>query len=272
MVRNRSNIVIILIMILIVGGIIGFRMIRTNNGTNSSTTSDIPKTNTLEFGTRLLINNQWGAPSDEELSSGIFLNKDRTFGWYWDRPNPLIKAGIDGYQPIYPNVKIGGDIGEKPRNKLLPIKISSIKSLTFFVDYDYPTQPSGAYNLSYQMYLMNTNNPGQNAIPNTEVMIWIHHTFGEPPNTYKGNFTDSNNSYDLYSWERYDGMIYSAFLMKADPVFTAQHTVDAKKLLEYLDIDPNWYLFSIHLGSEVVNGAGKIQINQLEIKLNNKGL
>jgi len=309
MLKNYTKLTTIMLMIVVVVGIMGCTMSRSNNTpnppilpntpsttsitSNTSSTTNIPYTsatpvptatsniptpaatgsrNTIEFNTHLLINNKWGTPPEEKLSSGIFMNQDKTFGWYWDRPEPVMKPGINGYQPIYPNVKIGGDIFEKPRHPLLPIKVSSINQLSFYVDYDYLIEPTGSYNLAYQMYFMDNDKPDQNAVPTSEVMIWIHRTFGQPPLTYKGAFTDDNNKYDLYSWVRIDGLIYSAFLMKGDPVFKAQHTVDAKKLLGDLMIDPNWYLFSVHLGNEVVNGAGKIQITKLEITMNGQGL
>ncbi len=261
MFKNRKNIAIILGMIVVVAGIVGFRMIRSNNTPN-----------TIAFGSRIIINNTWGAPPEEKLSSGIYLNKDKTFGWYWDRSDPLAKPGIKGYAPLYPNVKIGGDIGEKPNNKQLPVKVKSISQLTFYVDYNYLTPPSGTYNLAYQMYFADTDKPSKDAIPNIEVMIWIHYTFGQPPNAYKGDFTDGNHNYELYSFIRSDGRLYCAFLMKGQPVFQAQYAVDAKKLLDDLAIDPNWYLFSIHFGNEVVSGAGKIEISKYEVIMNGRGL
>jgi hypothetical protein len=220
----------------------------------------------------MLINNRWGAPPEENVTSGIYLNQDQTFGWYWERATPLMKPGINGYQPLYPNVKIGGDIFEKPRHPLLPIKVSSINQLSFLVDYEYPNEPTGSYNLAYQLYFIDTDKPDPNGVPNAEVMIWIHQTFGQPPDTFKGVFANSSNNYDLYSWIRSDGLQYSAFLKQGSPNFKTQHTVDAKNLMDNLAINPDWYLFSIHLGNEVVNGSGKIQINKMEIIMNGQGL
>jgi hypothetical protein len=54
--------------------------------------------NTIRWGSRTLTNNTWGAPREEVFTSGIFLNEDKTFGWYWDRPNPLKMMPDDNYE------------------------------------------------------------------------------------------------------------------------------------------------------------------------------
>jgi hypothetical protein len=269
MFKDRTNITVTLIIIAIIAGIIGFRIIAANRNPDTPAVSGTPANrNTIEFGTRQLINNVWGALPEENLSSGIFQNQDRTYGWYWDRPNPLQKPGINGLQPLYPNIKIGGDVGEKPRNNRLPIKVSNIKELRFSVDYDYLIEPTGSYNLSYQMYFANTDTPVQDSFANIEMMVWIHQTFGQPPAAYQHDFSDGNFRYSLYSFTQFNGMKYAAYISKDAPVFRAQHTVNAKQFLDDLQIDPNWYLFSIHFGNEILLGRGKFQINKYVIMLN----
>jgi hypothetical protein len=257
---NRTSIIIIIFAVIVVAaGIVGFRL------TNQDST------NIITVGSRQIINNTWGAPPEEKLTTGIYLNQDKTFGWYWDRPDPMTKPEITGLQPLYPNVKVGGDIGGKSTTRSLPIKAEAIKQLQFSIDYLYVTPPTGLYNLAYQMYFANPKTAPGSQQGIVEVMIWIHYTFGQPPSAYKGIFSDGVNSYDLYSFSRIDEQ-YMAFMMKGQPGFKAQHLVDAKELLTYAAIDPNWYLYSIHLGNEILKGSGKLIINRLEINLNGKNL
>jgi hypothetical protein len=258
--KHSTNIFVIFIAVLLIASVFIVRAIRPQNP------------NYIDFDSRTLTNNIWGAPPQEKLTSGVFLNRDQTFGWYWDRPDPIIKEGVNGYQPIFPNLRVGKDIGGSSNNPALPIGLESVKNLTFSVDYDYLTPPTGAYNLAYQIYFSKDINPAPEAVPHSEVMIWIHRTFGQPPDSYKGVYSDGINSYDLYSWTKIDGMNYYSFIMKGNPVFKSTHRVDAKKLLDTLSLDPKLYLLSIHFGSEVVSGAGRLQVNKLEMVINDKKL
>lgn len=223
---------------------------------------------TIDFGSRRLTTNIWGAPQGETLDCGVFLNRDKTFGWYWSRQNPQMNQGESFVHPIYPNVRIGASPLEKSNARQFPIKVGDLKALSFDVTYEYPALPTGAYNLSYEMFFSDTKTSGPNLVPKAEVMIWIHRTFTQPANAYEGDFSDGNNSYLLYSWVNSDGTTYSSFIMKGDPQLQGQHTVDAKALLDQLHLDPAWYMLGVQLGSEIVNGTGRIQINKLNVNVN----
>ncbi len=168
--------------------------------------------------------------------------------------------------PIFPNVRVGGDLTVKSNSKYFPLLRGDITSLRFDVAYKYTIPPSGIYNLAYEMFFSDTDQPPNT--PKAEVMIWIHATFGQPPSTYRGDYSDGNNTYHLYAWDREDGRFYASFIMDGQPVFEAQHTVDAKELLDQLDIDPKWYFLGTQMGSEIVKGSGKIEISQFSINLN----
>ena len=49
-------------------------------------------------------------------------------------------------------------------------------------------------------------------------------------------------------------------------------TVDAKKLIDSLGINSNWYLYGVALGNEVWDGAGKIDIREFSVNLNGHDL
>ncbi len=224
--------------------------------------------NTIDFGSRRLTTNTWGASPGEPLDCGVFLNRDKTFGWYWDRLDPQLKPGDKFIRPIYPNVRIGASPLERSNARQFPIKVGDIKSLAFDVSYEYLALPTGAYNLAYEMFLSDTKKSGPNLAPKAEVMIWIHRTFTQPADSYEGDFTDGNNSYLLYSWVTSEGRLYASFIMKGEPQYQGQHIVDAKALLDQLDLEPTWYVLGVQFGSEIVNGSGRIQINKLNINVN----
>ncbi len=222
----------------------------------------------IESGSRRLTNNVWGAPEDETLISGVYLNYDGSFGWDWNRPDPKTKPGQTCVKPIYPSVRCGGSPWDPSNSAYFPVRLTDIKSLKLDVMYSYPSLPTGSYNLAYDMFLSDTNQPGSSPKPKAEVMIWLHSTFPQLPNTYRGDFTDGNNTYELYSFVMSDGRLYYSFAMKGQPQFQAQHTVDARRLMDNLTLDPNWYIHGVELGNEIVSGSGKIKISKLNISLN----
>jgi hypothetical protein len=237
---------------------------------SSSSTASAPPTvqHTIEFGSRFLTNNTWGAPPDETLTSDVYLSTNGSFGWRWDRTDPKVMPGNNGVQPLFPNVRIGGSPWTKSNSPYFPIQLNQVKSLTFFTAYNYPDAPTGQYNLAYDMFLTDTGIPGSSPVRKAEVMIWLHGTFTQPSYTYKGNFTDGYNTYALYSWMMPDNFLYCSFIMKGPIQLQAQHKADAKKLMDSLNLDPGWYITGIELGSEIVNGTGKIEISKLVVNVN----
>lgn len=222
----------------------------------------------IKYNSLKLVDNEWGAPANEQLVCAVFLNQGQNFGWNWNRQDPKLKPGSSGILPIYPSVRIGGNHREQSDIAHFPIKMSDLKSLSFMVDYRYPEIPTGVFDLAYDMFLLNTDNSGPEAERKSEVMIWLHGTLGQPLESYKGDFSDGYNTYSLYSFTMSDGRLYSSFILKGQPQFQSRHYVDVKKLLDYIDLDPNWYIPGIELGNEVVNGSGKIEISQISVNLN----
>jgi hypothetical protein len=227
---------------------------------------------TLDVDSLKLVNNQWGAPSDEKLTCAVYQNAGQTFGWYWDRQDPKTRKGSPLVMPIYPSLRIGGNHVEQSALVSFPVQLSAVQSLTSSFNYDYPVAPTGVYDLAYDMFLLDKSQSGTAACRKAEVMIWMHGTLGQPPQTYKGDFSDGYNTYALYSFVMSDGRLYSAFILKAQPQFPTQHKVDIKKLLDKLDLDPNWYIPGIELGNEIVSGSGKIEISQFSLDLNGSGI
>jgi hypothetical protein len=119
------------------------------------------------------------------------------------------------------------------------------------------------------MLISDKNKPDAKLVLTAEVMIWLQRNlFGQPVNTYRYDISDQNNVYGLYSWVMGDGHFYASYIMNGEPQFQGQYTVDAKMMLDRLELNPNWYLLGIELGNEVVNSTGKIQIDQLVVTIN----
>jgi hypothetical protein len=226
----------------------------------------------IRSGSKTLINNLWGAPDEETLTSAVYLKDGNTYGWHWDRPNPLAKPGIKGYQPIYPMVRTGGCPWEASRTTDFPIKVGDIKSLTFSSEYSYPSAPTGVYNLAYDMFLSDTNQASSNPNPKIEIMIWLENTLQQPADAYKGEVSDGVNTFGLYSFTMPNGRLYYAFVLKNQTFLNGQHSINAGKLMEYLKLDPRWYLYGVELGNEIITGSGAIEITENTIVLNGRNL
>jgi hypothetical protein len=215
-----------------------------------------------------LINNTWGAPDEETLSSAVYMNQGKNFGWYWNREAPVLKQGHSCVQPIYPSLRAGGNPWERPGPGIFPIKLGDLKSLDFDVSYNYPIAPTGTYDLAYDVLLTDTDQPSINPIIKAEVMIWIHGSARQPSHTLKGDYSNGHNDYQLYSWVQKDGRQYYSFITKGEGLASLQHAVDAKKLIDYLGLNPGWYIHGVELGNEVWKGSGKIEITSFVINVN----
>ena len=222
----------------------------------------------LQLGYYKLVNNVWGAPNDEGLSSGVYSEPNGSFGWYWDRPRPQAKAGESIACPIYPSVRIGGSPWEESSSRAFPVRVGDLRSLTFDVTYGYPSVPTGSDDLAYDVFFADTNQPSAKPVIKAEVMIWVRATATEPADRYVGDFSDGGNTYALYSWVMASGRQYYAFVMKPKAGYEARHVVDAKRLFDGLALQPDWWIHGIEFGSEVWQGSGKIEISQLTITLN----
>jgi hypothetical protein len=245
----------------------GLGIARSNSASIAAATTD-QAGHTINFDPLKLVNNEWGAPADENLTCAVYVDQGRKFGWHWNRQDPKTRPGIACLQPIYPSVRIGGNPWEQPTSAYFPVKVGEIKSLDFSVAYDYPEIPTGAFNLAYDLFLSETDQASQNPAIKAEVMIWMHGTIGQPSETYKGDFSDGQNTYELYSYVMSNGRLYNAFVMKGNPEFRTQHTVNVKRLLDNLDLDSKWYIPGIELGNEIVNGSGKIEISKFSVNMN----
>ncbi len=226
--------------------------------------------NTIELATGRLVNNVWGAPSEETLASSIFQNDNGNIGWSWNRSDPKPKMGQTFVQPIYPCLRIGGNPWETSKSQLFPFRWGDVQSFKLEVVYNYTQIPTGAYDLAYDMFFTDSNKPGPNIQRQAEVMIWMNGTQKQPPTSYRGDFSDGQRTYALYSRTLSDGRLYAAFILKEPAQFKDHHAVDARRLMDNLKLDPEWYVHGVELGNEIWNGSGKIEISQVSVTLNGR--
>jgi hypothetical protein len=215
-----------------------------------------------------ILNNVWGAPGDEKLATSIYLSPDGHLGWEWDRSSPLTKSG-PFIQPIYPSLRIGGSPWDSSKSPYFPVKWGDIRTLTLEADYNYPRKPEGTYNLAWDIFFTETEQFSSDPKLKAEVMIWIHATMQQPEKTYQGDFSDGTYIYRLYHWTMKEGRQYYSFLAPGNPVSEGKHSVNAKNLIDPIpDLDLSWFIHGVDLGNEIMNGRGKIQINQVIVNLN----
>ncbi len=222
----------------------------------------------LHSGSYKLINNTWGANLEENLTSGIYINPDKSFGWFWKRDAPRPRAGEDNIKPLYPSVRIGGCPWEANPHDVFPVRLDAVKTLKFDLEYDYPEQPQGSYNLAYDFFLTDTNQVSANPKPKAEVMIWLQATFPQPTDAYRGDVSDGINNYTFHSWTMADGRLYYSFTLKEQTGLQGLNTVNVDRLIANLGLNQSWYIHGIELGNEIVQGSGKIEIKKLDVFVN----
>jgi len=229
----------------------------------------------IEFGSRRLATNLWGAPLDENISpldNCVFKNYDGTFGWTWNRTVPVALSGENNTSPIYPSVGTGTDPwGEYSTSKYLPKRIMDISSFTLEVRYQYSAlpSPSDSVNLAYDIWITDTDRPNHET-PRKEVMIWLNRlNVPMPEDKRREDVSDGYNTYRQYAIEN-----ATAFIIDSAPSSGVEYQkANPKKLIDYLvakgDLNGNLWVSKIDLGSEVWKSQGKINILKLYIKINN---
>jgi hypothetical protein len=217
-----------------------------------------------------LMNNVWGAPKEETTDAGVYLNSDGTFGWYWDRPNPKMKSGAKSVLPIYPSMRMGGNCWERTKLAPFPLRLGEVNSLTFDIEYQYSSVPTGCYDLAYDIFLSDPNQPDSAPPIKAEVMIWLDGSQKQPKQHFKGFISDGNHNFALYSWVMTDGRAYYSFILQDNPPHQGSYAIDGKKLLDQLGLEPGLLIHGIEFGNEVWNGSGKIEIQKFSITVNDK--
>jgi len=253
----------------------GYETSASQTSSTYSNTYKCGKDQVIEFGSRRLATNLWGAPLDENISpldNCVFKNYDGTFGWTWNRTVPVALSGENDTSPIYPSVGTGTDPwGGYSTSKYLPKRIKDIGSFTLEVRYQYSAlpSPSDSVNLAYDIWITDTDKPNPGT-PRYEVMIWLNWlNVPMPEDKRLEDVSDGYNTYRQYAIEN-----ATAFIIDSVPSSGIKYQkANPKKLIDYLvakgTLSGDLRVSKIDLGSEVWKSQGKIDILKLYIKINN---
>ena len=253
----------------------GYETSASQNSDTNTSTYKCGRGQVIDFGSKRLATNLWGAPLDENISlddNCVFKNYDGTFGWTWNRTVPVALSGENIPSPIYPSVGTGTDPwGGYSTSKYLPVRIMDIGSFTLEVRYRYSAlpSPSDSVNFAYDIWITDTDKPNPET-PRKEVMIWLNRlNVPMPEDKRLEDVSDGYNTYRQYAIEN-----TTAFIIDAVPLSGVKYQkANPGKLIDYLvakgDLNGNLWISKIDLGSEVWKSQGKIEIFKLYIKINN---
>ena len=215
-----------------------------------------------------LYNNIWGALGKElnnkNLKLYVYYKSDDNFGWEWDRPDPSPGKYVT---PVYSEAIIGAIPTQTYyTTDIFPIRYGDIKDWKSEIEFQYIKPPTGRYNLAYDIYWMEGKTKKFN------IMIWVAGHHDEKP---VGIVSDGINEYIHYHRGPGKGQYWDFHLFELKNQNVTNVKIDIKKLLDTIrddNIDDNWIIPGMELGSEIFRGSGRIEINKYMIDLNGNTL
>lgn len=228
------------------------------------------------------VNSLWGCTSDPcgntmTCPDGSSICKmikyvDNTAGWEWNNP-----SSIGGWK--YPNGLLG-----IPGNDIFKYKIGDIINCTTSCTRYYYQQPTGSFvNLAYDVYFYPAATSTWGQI-NLNFMIWFDSNLSAtPPGTYVDTINDGYNAYKVYRRiGRYPGesppIGWYCFIVQGAKKDT--YDCNMKYLIDFMKTMPatisgtkmglndNDWFKTLFLGTEFVNGTGKIRIARWNVNVN----
>ena len=165
----------------------------------------------------------------------------------------------------YPEVVFGQKPGKETSTETLPRKVSDIRSATASLDYE--SYHTGAGNLAFDIWLVNTANPVEFSVPpiTHEIMIWIDSYGGMKPSSHSyGKAAIDGIDYEIFVGEKVGkGWRYIAF--QSASLQAGSVRLNLMPFFTYLKsnslISGNEYVASIELGNEIIRGIGETRIN-----------
>lgn len=210
-------------------------------------------------------NNVWGKGDIADYEQCLLTRSQdgaTEYGWRWRWPRG------NGQVKSYPEVIYG----QKPwdsesSTSALPARIESIRELS--IAYAVELSAEGTYNLAYDIWVTSTDPPTPDTITH-EIMIWLDRTFEAQPRQYlAGQVVMDDITYDLYlrpNFHSASGAGYIAFVSQ-EPQFNG--VVDVVALLGYLvehdHISADYYVASVELGNEVIDGTGELWLQRFQV-------
>jgi len=202
--------------------------------------------------------NNWG----NKNADLCIYHKQNYIGWKWDNP-----GGI-----IYPSIVVGSNFcaWTSTLNKF-PIKWKDIDTWTVNIDWIYPRQPDGDWNLSFDIYFWDTNNCGADSHKRLNNMIWLQGGGGLfQPSKEETINVDGKDYWVDYPWGHWGGKWNRRnFVLQNGFSGNGSYTVDLKKILSSQDdINGDWTLDGVQFGNEAANSSGEINITKFDMELN----
>lgn len=213
----------------------------------------------IDAGKYWINNNVWGA--DGAAGSQCIWStciSGNTIGWgtsySWSGAASQVKS--------YASAVLGWHWGWRvPSGTGLPVPLSANRTITCAWTYRVPT--SGTFNVAYDLWAHDRNDPGTNDDPTEEIMIWLHRGGGAGAiGTLQTTASLAGTSWELYRGNNGHWNVYS-YVRAAN---TNSATLNLGEFLADL-VTRGWmsssrYLSSIEAGTEVFLGSGEINTDQ----------
>ena len=222
----------------------------------------------LAVGDYVLNNNVWNKGERTDYTQCVFAQGDASpakMGWHWNWP------GTGGQIQAYPEVMYGDSPwDDEPPTGALPLPVDECELV---VTYDASLEASGRWNVALEMWLTSDRLPAEENITD-EVMIWVDAEGLSPGSRIYDTVTIDGARYRVF-YRRGHGdasggssarWSYIAFLSEERML---AGTLNMGRFLDYLlekeVIDPDRYVASLELGTEVASGEGEFTLSTYEI-------
>lgn len=199
-----------------------------------------------------------GNPDD--VSQGVYWN------WEWPQSSDV---------RAYPEIVIG----HKPWSTAPVTTQFPFRAADYLMelDFDYTIEAEGVCNVAFTLWTSVDNPPTQGGIAN-EIMIWTHNQGMSPAGTLRESDISLNGElFDL--WVREDHIdnsgssqhvwTYVAFVAKEN---LKSGSFNFKEFTDYLIssgfMDSTVYIDSLELGTEIVQGRGKMTVTNFDLNYN----
>lgn len=224
----------------------------------------------IKVGEYVLHNNVWNKGSRTDYTQCVLAQSDTpptTLGWRWDWPGNAREI------QAYPEVMVGDSPWDRePPTGGLPLPVTARDVL---VTYTASIQATGQWNVAFDLWLTSDPAPAEQNITD-EVMIWVdaQGLVSGPP--LYDQVTLGGVEYQVYvspghgdasggsaaTWQ------YIAFVTKK-PLLAA--TLNMSHFLDYLVekqvIEPDRYIASIELGTEIESGQGEFILSAYQVTI-----
>ena len=215
-----------------------------------------------------LLNNTWGKPANAAGGEQRIFGP-LPMGWSWDWQRKVRKD--DQHEPIgFPSIVVGNrvwdDSGTSTASQL-PIEFGSIQSLE--VGYTYSLQATGHYNVALNVWFADAE---QKRL--VEILVMLERSDGVHPHSdsrlgnYLGDAHEGTRDTPNLLWQ-----IYS---FVSDPAGVRSNTLDLLGYCHWLAANDRSLaglkLCCIEFGTEIWEGAGRIEVPQFQLLINGEKL